>query len=406
MPIMDLPNWIDMYSRGNAVWHAKRLSANDTQASGGHQAGPYIPRDFIFSVFPSVNQPDAVNPDKRFDLYIDSHGDSRRGRVVWYNQATRNEIRITNLGGSASALLDPDSTGVLAVFAFPNGQGNENDECHVWVCDHETEADLIEDRIGPVEPGQGRIWRWSAEEFQNYLLPVQGATSSCWLKLEDIPSEWLQEFPAGEAIIRKAIELRPLTGDSVDSRLTQRRLCEFQIFLSIEEASELPAIQGGFSSMGDFIARAQSILQRRKSRAGRSLELNVRELFLEEKLREGRDFQYQPESELRKRPDFLFPNEQSYKDSSYPTTDLRMLAVKTTVRDRWRQVINEADRIHPKHLLTVQEGVSENQFKEMLDAGIKLVVPQPLISRYPNQVRPHLQTLESFIGDIRLLNIG
>ena len=177
------------------------------------------------------------------------------------------------------------------------------------------------------------------------------------------------------------------------------------MFLSVEEASELPAITSGFSSMDHFVSRAQSILQRRKSRAGRSLELNVRELFLEENLYEGQDFQYQPETELRKRPDFLFPNEQLYKDNNYPEERLMMLAVKTTARDRWRQIVTEADRITPKHLLTLQEGVSENQFREMRDAGIQLVVPEPLRSRYPKSVQPHLTTLESFIADVRLLNM-
>ena len=82
-----------------------------------------------------------------------------------------------------------------------------------------------------------------------------------------------------------------------------------------------------------------------------------------------------------------------------------MLGVKTTVRDRWRQVVTEADRIGRKHLLTVQEGVSENQFRQMRQAGIQLVVPQPLFPKYPQSVRGHLQTLESFIADVRLLNV-
>ena len=403
MPVMDLPDWIDAYSAGSAVWYAKRLSANDTQASGGHQGGPLIPRDFIRAVFPSVNQPQARNPDKRFDLCIDSHSDAREARVVWYNQRTRNETRITGLGGRNSVLLDPERTGALAVFAFPEGRGNENDECHVWVCDHETEADLIEERIGPVDPGR-RGGIWTADETQRRFLPAPD-TTSCWLKPDDIPAEWVTEFPSTEAIIRKAIELRPLAGVPVDTKLIRRRDCEYEVFLSVEEATELPVIRGGFESMGDFIARAQSILQRRKSRAGRSLELNVRELFLEENLREGQDFQYQPESEANKRPDFLFPSEERYKDGSYPTERLMMLGVKTTVRDRWRQVVTEADRIGRKHLLTVQEGVSVNQFEEMRVAGIQLVVPQPLIVRYPRSVQPHLQTLESFIADVRLLNV-
>lgn len=80
-----------------------------------------------------------------------------------------------------------------------------------------------------------------------------------------------------------------------------------------------------------------------------------------------------------------------------------MLAAKTTCKDRWRQIINEADRIRTKHLLTLQEGVSENQFREMTGSGVTLVVPEGLQHAYPGSVRPHLVTLESFIGDIRIL---
>jgi len=80
-----------------------------------------------------------------------------------------------------------------------------------------------------------------------------------------------------------------------------------------------------------------------------------------------------------------------------------MLAVKTTCKDRWRQVVKEADRIELKHLLTLQEGVSENQFKEMVEAGVQLVVPAKLFKSFPEALRPHLQSLESFIADVRLL---
>ncbi len=45
-----------------------------------------------------------------------------------------------------------------------------------------------------------------------------------------------------------------------------------------------------------------------------------------------------------------------------------MLAVKTTCKDRWRQILNEAQRIKPKHLLTLQEGVSHRQFDEMQES--------------------------------------
>ena len=80
-----------------------------------------------------------------------------------------------------------------------------------------------------------------------------------------------------------------------------------------------------------------------------------------------------------------------------------MLAVKTTCRDRWRQILTEADRITTKHLLTLQEGVSEKQFQEMVGEGVQLVVPEPLKTSFPPSVQEHLQTLESFIADVRLL---
>lgn len=405
--LIDLSDWMDEHSKPHIVWYVKRLTANDTLASGAHQAGPYIAKDFLFSVFPSLNRQEAENPNKHFELKIDSHKDVRKARAVWYNNkfrgGTRNEARLTNLGGSSSPLLDPDSTGSLVVFAFHRADNGEASVCHVWVCDHEIEADFIEDRIGSVEPGKWRIR--SIDEGDLYSFFVPPICSSCWLEPHQIPSSWLKKFPSATEIIHKTLELRASHGETPDVRLIQRRECEFEIFRSVEQIIELPVIQKGFTTIDGFIDRAQTILQRRKARSGHSLELHTREIFLEEQLREGEHFSHQPESEPGKRPDFLFPSQSAYQDSAFPVHRLRMLAVKTTCKDRWRQILNEADRIKQKHLLTLQEGVSEGQFKEMSAAGVQLVVPAQLRNAYPSAIQPHLQTLESFIGDVRVLNI-
>src|SRR5690606_33572539 len=123
----------------------------------------------------------------------------------------------------------------------------------------------------------------------------------------------LLHFPSGAEIIHKTIELRPLQELPVDARILKRRECEFEIFRSVEQAIELPVIQKGFGTLEDFISRAQTILQRRKARSGRSLELHVREILIEEELKEGVNFDHQPESETGKRPDFLFPSQTAYK---------------------------------------------------------------------------------------------
>lgn len=407
MALADLTDWMDDNTGPHMVWYVKRLSGNDTLANGSHQAGPYIPKEFLFEVFPSLNRPDWENPDKWFEVRIDSHRDVRNVRAIWYNNknrgGTRNEARVTNFGGAESALLDPDSTGSLAVFAFHRDESGEAQVCHVWVCDHEIEAEVIEDRVGPVDPGKFVVW---AVDEKGAIAFRPNPRTSCWLEPHEIPPEWLTRFPSGTAIINKTVEMRSDHGLAVDQRLLKRRDCEYEIFRSIEQATELPVIKGGFENVEDFIVRAQSILQRRKSRSGRSLELQAKAIFLEENLRDGIDFDHQPESEPGKRPDFLFPGEAAYKNAAFPDQRLRLLAAKTTCKDRWRQVLNEADRIPVKHILTLQEGISANQFQEMTDANVRLVIPAPLMGFYPAAIRPHLQTLESFIGDVRLLNMS
>jgi hypothetical protein len=123
--------------------------------------------------------------------------------------------------------------------------------------------------------------------------------------------------------------------------------------------------------------------------------------LLEERFVENLDFVHGQQSEPGHRPDFLFPSHRAYSNPDFNPAGLTMLAVKTTCRDRWRQVLNEAARIPVKHLLTVQEGVSEAQHREMAGAGVRLVVPAPLHRSYPEAVRPHLLTLAAFIDRVR-----
>ena len=66
-------------------------------------------------------------------------------------------------------------------------------------------------------------------------------------------------------------------------------------------------------------------------------------------------------------------------------------------------IISVAKRISVKHLLTLQQGISVEQFSEMKNAGVQLVVPTGQIASYPPPLREELTTIESFVGDIRLL---
>lgn len=392
----DLSDWFRERFNRDYVWFVKRLSGNDTLANGAHQGGPYILKSLLFRVLPELDRPDARNPDVEFCLCVDSHAVRRRVRAVWYNSGTRDESRITRLGGQRSALLDPENTGALCVFVFRSGARNGEKICRVWLCRNEYEENFVEDRIGPVEPGRGFVWR-RPDTLSS--APASGS-AGCWMASGELPRSWLSEFPSPTVLIDKTVQLRPLTGERVDNRLIRRRDCEYELFRSVEEATILPQVRRGFATVEDFIDLAQSVLQRRKNRSGRSLELHVRAILIEEGLREDLDFSYNEVSEHGRRPDFLFPSARDYRERAAPDERLNMLAVKITCKDRWRQILREADRIGRKHLLTLQEGVSEAQFREMQDANVQLVVPSPIFRRYAPSIRPYLQSFEGFVAEV------
>lgn len=403
---MEVVDWLESVSGPGWVWYLKRLSANDTLENEAHQAGPYIPKHVIFRVFPRLERPDTVNPSTTFPVAVDSHDDERELRAVWYNNKSRDEARITRWGGRASPVLNPENTGSLAVFAFYRPEAYENSRhARVWVSRGRDEELEVEDWIGSsVEPGSGLLALTEPVRAGTgglntvHLQRLDQGPSDCRLDESELPDSWTEEFPAASEIIRKAIELSGISvSRSADERLLERRECEEELFYSVEEATVLPMIREGFDSISDFVDLAHSVTNRRKSRSGRSLELHAQEIFDEEDL----PYSYNEISEGRSRPDFLFPSVRAYQDASYPDDQLRMLAAKTTCKERWTQVLDEADRIEPKHLLTLQEGVTRRQFQKMKSNGIRLVVPEDLQTGYHDEIRPDLMSLEEFISETK-----
>ena len=395
MPAYRLIEWINQCEALDGYWFVKRLSGNDTQATGSHQAGPYIPKRIAFEIFPEINNPNQHNPDSELLATSSSHDHTTNARIIWYNGATRDETRITRLGGLQSPLLNPENTGAVALLFFTGQNGQR--ECRYWVCRDEEQEDAAESFSGPVEPGIPLFWATGG----NLIPDVAEAPAQvgCWLTAEEVAAEWADRFPTPVEVLQKAIALNSYWNLPIDSRLMRRRDCEYGVFRSVEQAIELQTIQNGFDSVDAFVARANTILQRRKARSGRSLELHVKTILSEE----GITHQSQARTESGNIPDFLFPSQEAYNNPSYPDARLRMLAVKTTVKERWRQILEEADRIPVKHLLTLQEGVSEQQFAQMRDAGVRLVVPEPLHIRFPQPIREEIMTLGEMVEEVRSL---
>ena len=149
----------------------------------------------------------------------------------------------------------------------------------------------------------------------------------------------------------------------------------------------------GKADVDGFVSFSLSVQNRRKSRAGHSLEHHLASVFEAHNLR----FDRGGRTEGNKRPDFLFPGTNAYLDPTFPVDALTLLGAKSSCKDRWRQVLSEGERVPQKHLVTLEPGISVNQTDEMRAAGLQLVVPGPLHSSYRPEQSSWLMSLADLL---------
>ena len=176
---------------------------------------------------------------------------------------------------------------------------------------------------------------------------------------------------------------------------------EYKLFKALEHARYGDLVSKGFSSVDEFVSLANQVLNRRKSRAGKSLEHHLSAIFDANKIR----YTAQGVTEGNKKPDFVFPSIDDYHNMLFSVDGLCTLAAKTTCKDRWRQVLNEADRLRDrnKYLCTLQQGISSSQLKEMHAEKVVLVVPGPYLKYYPNEYKDKIWKLSKFVDHVREL---
>lgn len=166
------------------------------------------------------------------------------------------------------------------------------------------------------------------------------------------------------------------------------------LFRTLEKHLIADRLQQGFAdNVEDFFTFSLSALNRRKARAGAAFENHVEFLFDQH----GLHFSRTPMTENRKKPDFIFPDIDCYHNVSFPVDLLTMLGVKTTSKDRWRQICSEADKIDVKHLLTLEPSISVNQTNEMEAAKVQLVIPSEIKNTYTAQQQERILTVANFI---------
>lgn len=174
---------------------------------------------------------------------------------------------------------------------------------------------------------------------------------------------------------------------------------EEQLFRTLERHIVAQRLTAGFTTpsgaadVDAFVSYSLSVQNRRKSRVGLTLENHLEHIFQLSDVKYSRTAR----TENHSKPDFLFPSQSCYQDPGFDASRLLMLGVKSTCKDRWRQVLAEADRIKEKHLLTLEAPISHHQTDEMNLKMLTLVIPEPLQLHFNQAQRSQLMSLSEFI---------
>ena len=366
--------------------YCKFLSANDSGATGGHQSGVLISKSAKDMMFSQTLEDENIL--------------KRTVEIRWQNDlctqscftyySSKNELRITKFGRNFP-LLNPEQTGALFVFTR---QDTEHYSAFILETEEDIEQFLSAFGIGPTETNR-------IIDTDNVLPETQE-----YIAIQEFIRTLTVDFPMSDVMSAAARDIQNRVYNHLefirtnpDRKIIEWTNTEYALFRAIEHARYGDRISRGFTTVDEFITMANMVLNRRKSRAGKSLEHHLSAIF------DGNDIMYsaQAVTEGNKKPDFLFPSQEAYHNAEFPTEKLISLAAKTTCKDRWRQVINEADRLRgmPKYLCTLQQGISPAQMDEMQAENVILVVPRPYINAYPQDRRDRIWTVSRFVEFVR-----
>ena len=280
-------------------------------------------------------------------------------------------------------------------------------------------------------------WLFGLSSREDDLFPPQGFSDDKFSSREFSDEEPELDFAARFILDELGIELEEPEADRLDSiieqfdttfpptavfsKLARDTLSEIPVeddpdiallawldreeamFRRLERRIVAARLKEGFadedeSDVDGFIGFSLSVQNRRKSRMGHSLEHHLEAVF------SAHDIAYERGkiTENNHRPDFLFPGLAAYQSAPNDGDPcLTMLAAKSTCKDRWRQVLAEAEKIPRKHLLTLQPSISESQTRQMETFNLQLVVPLPIQDSYTPHQRDWLWSLDDFISEVR-----
>ncbi len=364
----------------------KFITANDSGETGGHQDGFHIPKPATPVLFRrEFHKGEFYEEDVQIEW---EDGYITQSSIKYYGQKTRDEYRLTRFGRGFDYHERISTGDVLVISRIDYGIF----KAFILKTENEIESFLNAFGLSPVDSGSvieaSQKLKISNEEdeYEAFFKTLNGV------------------FPPTEIMskVSREIELKINNQESEiltnpDKKILDWTASEYRLFRHIEKGLHLNQVSSGFSDLEDFVTLANTILNRRKSRAGKSLEHHLSFIFSKNRV----TFSEQMITEGNSKPDFVFPSIDAYHDCKYPRQNIFVLAAKTTCKDRWRQILSETKNLDRHYLFTLQQGITINQLNEMFDSGVQLVVPKQHLYTFSETYRDKILTLKSFINEVR-----
>lgn len=387
----------------------KRLSAveADAQHSNQHEFNGV---DGLKSI---LGEPDEKTQYKARFLYLDDRDEEpivSDGFLTWYDarrkarlerKIMRWEYRLyfpTNAASNLAAAGDLLVIGkcqdgmLLAIIAK---SGTTAEQQLLWLFDIDEISDAGFEVKSDLESNRDKIGFAARVVLEQIGVVIEEDAPDL---LEQLLKHFRGSFPKTKEFsnyARGTLQINPR--DDPDAALMAWMEHEEVLFRTLERhllADQIRELQTAEIDTDAYMKLLMSFQQRRKSRAGSALENHLEEIFTSYRLTYTRT----GVTENGLKPDFIFPGITEYHDSTFSAARLTMVAAKTTCKDRWRQILNEASRIDEKHLLTLEPSISKNQTREMKAENVRLVVPRGLHTTYADGQRNWLMSIAELLS--------
>lgn len=405
----------------SSVLFIKKLARNDCawadDAANGHQNGVYIPGEIRESgFFPALTNSKPASPhifDARFHVYWPAANECTLSSLKHYSNKGK-EAHFTRVPKGEFAGLTPAS------WLLGGRLINAHGEAALWFMTIDAASDVAEllesvldldstFHFGLIEPlrltqAQDADADVLIEEIRNAL--ASGTLAALVAKMSDLPTAnslaaesqraFLQQGgyarldpyeiqSPGDAIMRISRDIEYALYKRAERK---RRAVEVVHALSAYPEGDLvAAVVRGFGALNTVFLSAS---QQRKSRAGTSFERHVATML------DHGNIKHEQQAILgRRRPDFVLPSVAALKGiAPLPFPGAMVLALKTTLRERWKQTPMEKVN-GTLFLATVDDRVTAAAIDDMRVNDIRLVVPESL-KRSTETCYPRSENVISF----------